>query len=86
LAILGNSRNGLGDRWHIADGTEKNPPKSAGCGISAKPLGLTVGISRTAKPDMPTVGSTIARTATVGKLDAESLQNPPDLVNHFSHR
>jgi hypothetical protein len=36
LAILGNSRNGLGDRWHIADGTEKNPPKSAGFGISGK--------------------------------------------------
>jgi hypothetical protein len=36
LAILGTSRNGLGDRWHIADGTEKNPPKSAGCGLSGK--------------------------------------------------
>jgi hypothetical protein len=38
LAILGTSHNGLGDRWHIVDGTEKNPPKSAGCGISGKAL------------------------------------------------
>jgi hypothetical protein len=37
LAILGTSRNGLGDRWHIAAITEKkNPPKSSGCGISGK--------------------------------------------------
>jgi hypothetical protein len=27
LAILGNSRNGLGDRWHIAAGTEKKSAK-----------------------------------------------------------
>jgi hypothetical protein len=26
----------LGDSLYIADGTEKNPPKSAGCGISHK--------------------------------------------------
>jgi hypothetical protein len=38
LAILGTSRSGLGDRWHIADGKEKNTPKSAGCGISGKAL------------------------------------------------
>jgi hypothetical protein len=35
---------------------------------------------------MPTVSPTIAQSATVGKLDAELWQNPPDLVNHFSHR
>jgi hypothetical protein len=34
LAILGTSLNVLGDRWHFADVTEKNQPKSAGCGIS----------------------------------------------------
>jgi hypothetical protein len=36
LAILGTLRNGLADRWHIADGTEKTPPKSACCGILGK--------------------------------------------------
>jgi hypothetical protein len=51
----------LGDRLHIAAGTEKKPPKSASCGIS-----------RCDVSDMPTVGPTIARSATVGKLDAES--------------
>jgi hypothetical protein len=35
LAILGTSRKGLGDHWHITAGTEKKPPKSDGCGISA---------------------------------------------------
>jgi hypothetical protein len=37
-----------------------------------KPLGPTVGISRPAQSDMPMGGPTIARSATVGKLDAES--------------
>jgi hypothetical protein len=32
---------------------------------------------------MPTVGQTIARSATVGKLEAESWQNPPDLENQL---
>jgi hypothetical protein len=27
---------GVRDRWHIAAGTEKNPPKFAGCGILGK--------------------------------------------------
>jgi hypothetical protein len=35
-----------------------------------KPLGPTVFISRTSQRDMPTVGQTIARSATVGKLEA----------------
>jgi hypothetical protein len=82
LAILGTSRNGLGDRWHIAAGIEKTPPNSAGCAYRAKPLG----ISRCDILDMPTVGPTIAHSASVGKLDAESYQNPLDLVNQFSHR
>jgi hypothetical protein len=34
---------------------------------------------------MPTVGQTIARSATVGKLEAESWQNPPDLENQLLH-
>jgi hypothetical protein len=50
-----------------------------------KPLGPTVGISRTAQHNMPMVGPTIVLSAIVGKLDAESYQNPPDLVNQFSH-
>jgi hypothetical protein len=32
---------------------------------------------------MPTVTPTIARIATVGELEAESWQNPPDLENQF---
>jgi hypothetical protein len=47
----------------------------------AKPLGL----SRFEGRDMPKVGPTIARSATFGEFDAESYQNPPDLVNQFSH-
>jgi hypothetical protein len=58
----------LGDCWHIAAGTEKNPPKSAGCVISGK----APCISRCDVHDMPTVGPTIERSATVRKLDAES--------------
>jgi hypothetical protein len=50
-----------------------------------KPLGQTVGISQTSQCDMPTVGQTIARSATVGKLEAESWQNPPDLENELLH-
>jgi hypothetical protein len=50
-----------------------------------KPLGPTVGISRTAQRDMPTIGQTIVRSATVGKLDAESWQNPLDLENQLLH-
>jgi hypothetical protein len=49
--------------------TRQNLPAVA---YRAKPLGQTVGISRTSQRDMPTVGPTIARSATVGKLDAES--------------
>jgi hypothetical protein len=52
----------------------------------AKPLGPTVGISRMSQSNMPMVSPTIARSATVNKLDAQSNQNPPDLVNQFSHR
>jgi hypothetical protein len=48
-------------------------------------LGPTVGISRTSPRDMPTVGQTIARSATVGKLEAESWQNPPDRENQLLH-
>jgi hypothetical protein len=35
-------------------------------------LHTLIGISRMSQRDMPTVGPTIARSATVGKLDAES--------------
>jgi hypothetical protein len=50
-----------------------------------KPLGPTISISRTSQHDMPTVGQTIARSATVGKLKAELWQNPPDLENQLLH-
>jgi hypothetical protein len=50
-----------------------------------KPLGATVGISRTSQRDMPTVGQTIARSATVGKLETESWQNLLDLENQLLH-
>jgi hypothetical protein len=69
--------------WPAQTKTLKNLPAVA---YRAKPFGPTVGISRISQRDMPTVGPTIARSATVGKLDAESKQNPPDLVNQFSHR
>jgi hypothetical protein len=35
---------------------------------------------------MPTVAPNIARIATVGELEAESWQNPPDLENQFLHQ
>jgi hypothetical protein len=72
LAIFGTSRNGLGDRWHIAAGTEKNRQNLPAVAYRAKPLGLTVGILQTTQRDMPTISPTIARSATVGKLDAKS--------------
>jgi hypothetical protein len=34
---------------------------------------------------MPTVGQTIGQSATVGKLEAKSWQNPPDLENQLLH-
>jgi hypothetical protein len=74
----------LGDRWHIADGTEKTRQNLPAVAYRGKPLGLTVGILWTAQREMPTVGPTIAQSATVGKLDDKS--NPPDLVNQVSHR
>jgi hypothetical protein len=46
----------------------------------------SLGISRCDGRDLPTVAPTIARIATVGELDAESWQNPPDLKNQFLHR
>jgi hypothetical protein len=79
LAILRTSRNGLGDRWHIADSTEKIRQNLPAVAYRGKPLGPTVGKSRMSQRDMPTVGQTIARSATVGKLEAELWQNPPDL-------
>jgi hypothetical protein len=45
----------------------------------AKPFG----ISRCDGRDMPTVAPTFVRIATVGELQAESRQNPPDLENQF---
>jgi hypothetical protein len=36
--------------------------------------------------DMPTIAPTIARIATVGKVEAESWQNLPNLDNQFLHR
>jgi hypothetical protein len=65
---------------------KKNCQNLLAVACRAKPLGPTVGKSRTSQRDMPTVGPTIARSATVGKLDAELQENPPDLVSQFSHR
>jgi hypothetical protein len=48
----------------------------------AKPLG----ISRCDGPDIPAVAPTIVRMATVGELEDELEQNPPDLENQFLHR
>jgi hypothetical protein len=50
-----------------------------------KPLVPSIDISRTSQHDMPTVGQTIPRSATVSKLEAESWQNPPDLENQLLH-
>jgi hypothetical protein len=62
--ILGTSRNGLGNRWHIAAGTEKKTlPKSAWLWHIRQSCDVC---------DMQTVGPTIERRSTVGKLDAES--------------
>jgi hypothetical protein len=60
----------LGDRGHIAAGTEKNRQNlpAVAYRYRAKPLG----IFRCDVRDMQTVGPTIARSATVGKLDVES--------------
>jgi hypothetical protein len=69
LAILGTLRNGLGDYWHIAAGTEEKPTKNlSDVAYWAMPLCIL----RCDICDMPTVGPSIARSATVGKLDAES--------------
>jgi hypothetical protein len=62
LAILGTLSNSLGDRWHIADVKEK---KNA-VANRAKHLGISLCDGR----DMPMVGPTIARSVTVGELDA----------------
>jgi hypothetical protein len=68
MAILGTSRNGLGDRWHIAAGMVKKTAKICRLWhIRQSPL-PPVGISRTSQRDMPAVGPTIAHIATVGKL------------------
>jgi hypothetical protein len=48
----------------------------------AKSLGKSHCDSR----DMPTVAPTIARIATVSKVEAESWQNPLNLDNQFLHR
>jgi hypothetical protein len=80
LASLGTSRNRLGDRWQIADDTEKNPPKSAGCGISRK----APWADRWHFAEV-TARFAIARNATVGKVETESWQNPPDLENQLLH-
>jgi hypothetical protein len=59
----------VGISWTAQKKTRQNLPAVA---YRGKPHGPTVGISRTAQQDMPTVDPTIARSATVGKLDAES--------------
>jgi hypothetical protein len=56
----------------------QNSSKSAGCGISGK--------SGCDGCDMPMVNPTIVRIVTVGKVEAESWQNPPNLENQFLHR
>jgi hypothetical protein len=46
----------------------------------------SLGKSRCDGHDMPTVAPTIARIATVGKVEAESWHIPPNLDNQFLHR
>jgi hypothetical protein len=46
----------------------------------------SLGTSRCDGRDMPTVAPTIAQIAAVGKEEAESWQNPPNLDNQFLHR
>jgi hypothetical protein len=46
----------------------------------------SLGKSRCDGRDMPMVAPTIARIATVGEVEAESWQNPPNLNNQFLHR
>jgi hypothetical protein len=52
--------------------TRQNLPSVA---YRAKPLGKSHCDGR----DMPTVASTIMQIATVGKVEAESWQNPPNI-------
>jgi hypothetical protein len=59
---------------------EKN--KMANVGSSHHCL-CDLGISQPPKRDMP---RGFARYAKVGEVDADSLQNPPDLENLFLHR
>jgi hypothetical protein len=48
----------------------------------AKPFGISHCDGR----DMPTVTPTFVQIATVGELEAESWQNPPDLENQLLHQ
>jgi hypothetical protein len=46
----------------------------------------SLGKSRYDSHGMPMVAPTIARIATVSKIEAKSWQNPPNLDNQFFHR
>jgi hypothetical protein len=59
LAILGTSRNGLGDVGIPRPAHKKARQNLPVVAYRAKPLGPTVGISRTAQRDMPMVSTTI---------------------------
>jgi hypothetical protein len=59
--------------------TVRTKNKMASVGSSRNSC-MTIGISQL---DMPTE---FARYATVGEVDAESWQNPPDLENQFLYR
>jgi hypothetical protein len=69
------SRCGGWVRWH------KNLPNLPAVAYQAKSLGK----SHCDGSDMPTVVPTIAQIATVGKIDAKSWQNLPNLDNQFLH-
>jgi hypothetical protein len=65
LAVLATSHNGLGNRWHIAAAQKKNSHQNRpAVAYRRRPLGISHGDIR----DMPTVGPTIARSATVGEF------------------
>jgi hypothetical protein len=49
-------------------------------------LSKSLGKSRCDVRNMSTVAPTIERIATVGKIEAELWQNPPNLDNQFLHR
>jgi hypothetical protein len=79
VGISRPSQRDMPNRFEAGSKIRQNLPAVA---YRAKSLG----ISRCDGRDMPTVAPTFVPIATVGELQAESWQNPPDLENQFLHR